>query len=93
MRHGPGNGSGKFVLHQQDMGGWVKVFSDPLATVPEDFACFLSHALTQWFRDRPQLRMRCVVPVRRNGETVELHAWFDLGTSPDVSGQQSQTVK
>jgi hypothetical protein len=28
------------------------------------------------------------VPIQRNGYTVELHAWFDLGVFPDVSGQQ-----
>ena len=93
MRHPPGNGSGKFVINQKDMGGWERVFADRLESVPEDFAVFLSHALTQWFRERPQLRMRCVVPVQRNGDTVELHAWFDLGQFPDLSGKKGEQVK
>jgi hypothetical protein len=93
VRRQPGNGSGKFDIHAKDMGGWVRVFSDPLATVPENFAAYLSLALTQWFRDRPQLRMRCVVPVQRNGDTVELHAWFDLVQFPDLSGQKAKRVK
>jgi hypothetical protein len=37
--------------------------------------------------------MRCVVPIQRNGYTVELHAWFDLGIFPDLSGQRAERVK
>jgi hypothetical protein len=85
--HTPGNGSEKFNVHQADMGGWVRVFTDSTATVPEDLAVFLSHALTEWFRQRPHLRMRAVVPVTRDGSTVELHAWYDLGVFPDLAGQ------
>ena len=48
--HTPGNRSGKFNVHQLDMGGWVRVFIDPMATVPDDVAVYLSHALTGWFR-------------------------------------------
>ena len=80
--HTPGNGSGKFNVNQADMGGWVRVFTDATATVPEDLAVFLSHALTEWFRQRSQLRLRAVLPVTRDGTTVELHVapmksnWF-----------------
>jgi hypothetical protein len=82
-----GNGSGKFNVHQQDMGGWVRVYTEPQASVPENLPIFLSHALTQWFRERPHLRMRNVVPVTKNGDTVELHAWFDVQVLPDKTGQ------
>jgi hypothetical protein len=85
--HTPGNGSGKFSVHQRDMGGWVRVFTGPMATVPEDLAVYLSHALTEWFRQRPHLRMRTVVPISRDGTTVELHAWYDLWVFPDMAGQ------
>jgi hypothetical protein len=84
-KHTPGNGSSKFPVHQQDMGGWVRVFTDKTATVPDDFPVFLSLALTEWFRQRPQLRLRTVVPICRNGNTVELHAWFELHVFPDPS--------
>lgn len=71
-----GNGSGRFNVHQEDLGGWVRVFADPREAAPPNLAAWLSHALTEWFRQRPHLRMRCVVPVDRGGETVELHAAF-----------------
>lgn len=85
-----GNGSGKIDIGRTDMGGWVRVAPGKAATYPEDLPVFLSHALTAWFRERPQFRMRCVVPVRRNGDTVELHAWYDLQVFPDRSGQEPE---
>jgi hypothetical protein len=37
-----------------------------------------SHSLSEWFRQRPNLRMRCIVPVSKNGDTIELHAWYEM---------------
>ncbi len=82
-----GNGSGKFNVLREDMGGWVRVFTRELALVPDELGVYLSHALTEWFRQRPQLTMRCVVPLIRDGYTAELHAWYTLHVFPDVSGQ------
>lgn len=87
---GGGNGSGKFNLHQDDMGGWVRVFADKVASVPDDLPVFLSQALSEWFRQRPQLRMRCVVPVQRDGNTVELHAWYDAHLFPAFQGPKPE---
>ena len=72
------------------MGGWVRVHTDKLAVVPDDLSLYLSHALTAWFRQRPQLTMGCVVPVVRDGNTAELHAWYGLHVFPDVSGQKPE---
>jgi hypothetical protein len=83
-----GNGSGKFEIGSTNMGGWVRVAPGKAATYPDDLPVFLSHALTAWFRERPQLRMRSVLPVSRNGDTVELHAWFDQHVFPDQLGQE-----
>lgn len=89
-QHDTGNGSGKFDVHTQDMGGWVRVFTDPLAFVPPDFPAYLSHALTAWLRQRPHLTLRAVLPVVRDGNTVELHAWYDLHVFPDLTTQASK---
>jgi len=48
-----GNGSSKFPVHQQDMGGWVRVFTVKTAHLPDDFPVYLSLSLTEWFRQRP----------------------------------------
>jgi hypothetical protein len=88
MKSQGGNGSGKFNVHSDDMGGWVRVHTDLKGTVPADLGHYLSLALTDWFRQRPQLRMRCVVPINRDGNTVELHAWFDAHTFPPTPSSQ-----
>lgn len=85
-----GNGSGQISIHQQDMGGWVRIFTDKPATVMDDLAGYLSHALTEWFRQRPQFRLRSVVGVVKDGSTCELHAWYDMHLFPDLSANRPQ---
>jgi hypothetical protein len=46
---------------------------------------FLSHTLAEWFRPRPQLRLTCVVPINRDGTTVELHAWYECHVFPPTA--------
>jgi hypothetical protein len=72
-----GNGSGKFVVGTEDMGGWTRTRADLSGPTPPDLAAYLSHHLTVWFRANQHLRIRCIVPVNRDGDTVELHAWYD----------------
>jgi hypothetical protein len=89
MRTQPqGNGSGKFNVHQLDMGGWVRVFTDRLDAVPEDFGYYLSQTVAEWFRQRPQLAVRFIVPIVRDGRTVELHAWYCVQTFPALHGPE-----
>lgn len=76
MQPSHGNGSSKFNIYQDEHDGWVRVHTDRRSAFPEDFARILSEVLTDWFRKRPELVMRCIVPVARDGNTVELHAWF-----------------
>ena len=74
----------RFEIVQQDMGGWVRVFlgrGEPTG----ELAKFLSHGLTDWMRMRAHLRVRFVVPINRDGDTVELHAWYDQVLFPDTS--------
>lgn len=69
------------------------MFTDKLATVPDDLAVYLSQALSEWFRQRPQLHLRCVVPIQRDGNTVELHAWYDAHLFPALQGPQPMEQK
>ena len=80
-----GDGSGKFEIAQEDMGGWVKI-SAGRQDLPDDLPRFLSQALADWFRQRPRLRMRCIVPIQRDGDTVELHAWYEAHIFPPSPG-------
>lgn len=88
-----GNGSTKFNGHSDDMGGWVQVHTDKLAHVPDELGVYLSLTLTEWFRQRPHLHLRCVVPIQRAGDTVELHAWYEAHLFPDVSGQKPEVKR
>jgi hypothetical protein len=71
-----GNGQTKFSVGTADMGGWIRVFLEK-GTPPADLPVFLSQTLTEWFRKRPGLRIKCVAPVMKDGDTVELHAWYE----------------
>ena len=72
-----GNGSGEFKVHTQDMGGWVRVFTDPGAFTPADLPTYLSHALTGWFRQRPMMTF---------GQARRSFASFNPGDSLDFLG-------
>ncbi len=87
-----GNGSGKTDIGISDMGGWVRVTAGA-GEPPEDLVVYLSQALTEWFRQRPHLRIRVVVPMTREGMTVELHAWYDAHVFPMIQGPQLQGPK
>jgi hypothetical protein len=94
MKHAAGgNGSGKFEIHHQDMGGWVRVFADRDVGLSTDLPVYLSSSLMDWFRQRPHLRLRSAVSVQRNGDTVELHAWYDAHLFPPLAGPTPDTTK
>jgi hypothetical protein len=88
-----GNGSSKVIIHTQDMGGWLRLHTDRPSEEADNLPVFLSHSLTAWLRQHPQFTLRCMIPVTRDGHTVELHAWYDLHVFPDLSGQKPQEVK
>jgi hypothetical protein len=81
-----GNGSGKIDIGIQDMGGWVQVRLSRNYDLPEDIHVGLSAALAQWFRQNPHKRLRFAVPIQRDGNTIALHAWYDVVLLPDASG-------
>jgi hypothetical protein len=89
---GGGNGSGKFVISQHDMGGWVRVCASK-ANLPDDLPVYLSQTLSEWFRQRPHLHLRFVVPIQRDGDTVKLHAWYDVHLFPAVKGPRPEGPK
>jgi hypothetical protein len=71
----PGNGSSRFNIDSEDMGGWVRIF--PRGNLPDNLPVYLSHSLADWFRLRPQLRLRFAVPITKDGATVELHGFYE----------------
>ena len=66
----------RFAISVTDMGGWVRVYlgsGEPTGEV----AIFLSRSLNTWMKTNPMRRVRMIVPITSNGDTVELHAWYD----------------
>ena len=82
LRHLPG----LTVLPDADLGGWVRIHTDELAAVPEDLAVYLSPTLAERFRQRPQLLLQSVAPANRDGNTLELHAWYRAHVLPALQG-------
>jgi hypothetical protein len=80
-------------VHQSDMGGWLRVFADAESRNAVALPIYLSFGVSQWFRARPQFRLRCVVPITNRGDTVELHAWYDQHLFPEISGLHAEPVR
>jgi hypothetical protein len=87
MKKPQGNGSGKFEIGHHDMEGWVRVMA-VRRNLPDDLPVYLSNSITAWFRQRPHLRMRFVVPIQQDGNTVELRSWYDAHLFPPIQGPQ-----
>jgi hypothetical protein len=81
----PGNGSGKFDVGVHDMGGWVRVIAGGTAPQDGNLPFYLAHRLSHWLRENAHLRLLCVVPISKDGDTVELHAWYEQHVFRDIS--------
>jgi hypothetical protein len=46
---------------------------------------YLAHRLSHWLWENAHLRLLCVVPICKDGDTVELHAWYEQHLFPDSS--------
>src|SRR5262245_39739044 len=80
-----GNGSPKFEVGAHDMGGWVRVIASDSSPPPDDLGFYLAHRLSHWFGENPHRRLVCVVPINRDGFTVELHGWYEQHLFADIS--------
>ena len=79
--------SERFQIDILDFGGWVRVFlarGEPMGPTAE----FLSQSLNGWMQSNPHLRVRIIVPVTSNGDTSELHAWYDQVLFPPIESPE-----
>lgn len=65
-----------FEINVEDHMGFIRVFMGRGEPTGE-LARYLSATFAQWIAERPHLRIIAVVPVVRDGDTAELHAWFE----------------
>ncbi|HEY7309366.1 MAG TPA: hypothetical protein VH643_08425 [Gemmataceae bacterium] len=80
----------RFQIHNMDLGGWIRFFTNSDSLGHPDLPFYLSYALMQWFRANPQYRLRFVVPISKEGTTVELYAFYEQHLFADRSGVQSE---
>lgn len=66
-----------FEIDIEDHMGFVRVLMGRGEPTGE-LAQFLSATLAGWIQQHPEVRILAVVPINRDGDTVELHAWFEL---------------
>lgn len=66
----------EFEINVEDHRGFVRVYMGRGEPTGE-LAQFLSPTLAQWMQNNPDRRLLAVVPISRDGDTVELHAWFE----------------
>lgn len=65
-----------FEIVIEDHMGFVRVLmghGEPTGELVQ----FLSATLAQWIVQHPEVRVLAVIPINRDGDTVELHAWFE----------------
>jgi hypothetical protein len=77
-------------IHYEERSGWVRIFTEAEFHSHSQLPLYLSETLSHWFRQHPQLCLRDLVPINRGGDTVELHAWYDLHVFPAPSGGQTE---
>ena len=65
-----------FEINVEDHNGFLRVFMGRGEPTGE-LAKFLSATLANWMKANPEQRILAVVPINRDGDTVELHAWFE----------------
>lgn len=72
----------RYEITVKDFGGWVRVYLE-WGEPASELAPMLSRTLTTWMQLHPEMRVRIIVPINRDGDTAELHAWYDLVLSTD----------
>lgn len=65
-----------FEINIENHMGYLRVFMGRGEPTGE-LAPFLSATLSQWMQNNPDQRIIAVAPISRDGDTVELHAWFE----------------
>lgn len=65
-----------FEINIEDHMGFLRFYMGH-GEPPGELCQFLSAALAQWIQEHPETRVVAVAPINRDGDTAELHAWFE----------------
>lgn len=76
MRH-HGNGSSKTIIEFLDLPGYVHIFPQVMSNLPADISLVMNNALVDWLKRNPDARVRTVLPITQDRQTVMIHLWSD----------------
>lgn len=85
-----GQASPVVKVNHSDLGGCVRFTPTAESLRHPDLGAFLALSVTQWFLERSHLRLSSVLPVVKEGNTVEMLAWYEQHGFPDTSGRLIQ---
>lgn len=78
-----GNGHNQTIINFVDRPGYVLICPHDTTNLPENIAPIVNQAMTDWLKKTQGIRVRAVLPIVQDGNTVAIHLWYDKA---DVSG-------
>jgi hypothetical protein len=76
FRH-EGNGDDKTRVDFLDRSNYVLICPHDSKTLPANIALIINTAFLDWQKKHPGVRIRTVLPITQDGQTVALHVWYD----------------
>ena len=79
----------RYGISVKECGGWVRVYLE-WGEPAGELAPLLSRTLTAWMQLHPEMRVKHIAPISRDGDTAELHAWYDVVPDPSVAAKPDE---
>lgn len=68
----------QFTIDRLEMGtGWVCFQPGDHPPPPDQLPGYLNQAFYTWLERNPDFRVRSVLPITQDGQTVLIHVWFE----------------
>ena len=76
FRH-EGNGENKTRIDFVDGLNYVLICPHDPGMLPVNIAIIINNAFMDWQKKHPGIRIRTVLPITQDGQTIALHVWYD----------------
>jgi len=57
--------------------GWVVFMASDPPPAADQLPRYLSKAVSAWQKQTPSLKVRAMLPIFANADTIAIHVWFD----------------
>jgi len=78
-----GNGNSKTTIDFVERPNYVLICPHDLTALPANIAVIINNAFLDWMQKHAGIRIREILPLIQDGQTIALHVWYD---GPDVQG-------